>query len=205
MVKEKGTFPNYLLTTSEKNKTEKSGHQSQPSSFIASGMHGATPSVPFLREHKNSFQRHQKENPQMRIRKDFVSEERLRIQEERREQSQQSYSFYKSRRPFRSAEIPSIWRSRNNNEEKHEINYDDIKEQLFVNTADLILIDLNPPSEPTKKTTKTENKKTNKALHRSLGLIMEQEQAHTRLQRNTIPDKASVNGVKSFFDEMNEQ
>ena len=65
----------------------------------------------------------------------------------------------------------------------------------------MILIDLHPSTEIEKKS--TINKKTNKALHRSLGLIMEQEKAHTWTQNERIPQTPVANGVKSFFDEMN--
>ena len=50
---------------------------------------------------------------------------------------------------------------------------------------------------------KRRNKKANKALHRSLGLIMEQEKAHTWTQNERVPQTPTVNGVKSFFDELN--
>ena len=200
MIKGKGSFPNYLLNTSEDAEAEKSGRQSQTTLFVASDMHGATPSVPFLREHKHSFQRYQKENPEARIRKDYISEERIRQREEQREKVAQTHSFYKSRRPFRASEIPSIWGA-SPREEKDKLDYSEIRKQLHVNDADLILVDLNPSTEDEKKS--TINKKTNKALHRSLGLIMEQEKAHTWTHNERVPQTPIVNGVKSFFDEMN--
>ncbi|MGP6146840.1 hypothetical protein [Jeotgalibaca sp. A122] len=202
MVKNKGKFPNYLMNTPDNKEPEKGGLQKQPSSFVASGMHSVTPSVPFLREHKNSFQRHQKENPDMQIRKELASQERIRQREERREKTKQSYAYYKSRRPFRASELPSIWNA-NSREEKRGIDYGEIKEQLYVAPDDLILIDLYPPRE-TEKRPATVNKRTNKALHRSLGLIMEQEQARTWTQRQVVQKPSVTNGVKSFFDEMNE-
>lgn len=202
MPKGKGTFPNYLLNTSNNDETEKSERQSQPTTFVASDMHGATPSVPFLKEHKHSFQRYQKENPEAKIQKDYISEERMRQREENREKAAQVFSFYKSRRPFRASEMPSIWNA-NPREEKGEIDYSEIKEQLYVNDAHLILIDLNPSTEVEKKA--TSSRKSNKALHRSLGLIMEQEQAHTWSQNEVVQQTPLVNGVKSFFDEMTER
>lgn len=202
MVKGKGDFPNYLMNTSGNDETEAGGRQAHSSSFVAADMHGATPSVPFLREHKESFQRYQKENPEMRIRKDYVSEERVRLREERREKTTQSQTFYKSRRPFRATEIPSIWNA-NVREEKRTIDYEELKEQLHVDTADLILLDLNPPTEVKKKPI-PRKEKANKALHRSLGLIMEQEQAHTWTKPKAVPVQTVTSGVKSFFDERHE-
>lgn len=203
MIKGKGTFPNYLLNTSahDEKETEKSERQSQHTTFVASDMHGATPSVPFLREHKHSFQRYQKENPEAKIRKDYISEERKRQREENSEKASQVFSFYKSRRPFRASEIPSIWNT-NPRDEKGSTDYSRIKEQLYVNDADLILVDLNLSTDHEKKS--TVSRKTNKALHRSLGLIMEQEQAHSWSQREIVQQTPISNGVKSFFDEMTE-
>lgn len=205
MVREKGYFPNYLMNDPQQERRNRRDRQAQPSSFVASDMHGVAPSVPFLKEHKNSFQRYQKENPQMRIRKDYISEERLRQREERREQMARAHAFYQSRRPYRATEIPSVWNSNPRAEAKGELDYRTIKEQLRIADDDLILIDLDPPTE-TKEVEKkipASNKKTNKALHRSLGLIMEQEQTNLWSNRKNVPKKPVVSGVKSFFDEMN--
>lgn len=201
------TFPNYLVSKQVGEKQTVKDETTQSSSFIADGLLDATPSVPFLRNGKDLFADHHRDTKQEeQAQKDYFAEEKKRFNKEKWVQKKsQTFSLYKSRRPFKPTEVPSLWNSLSYKEEKAStINYQQIKEELTIPNEDLILLDLNPPKDEEIKKAASEGNpttKTKKALHRSLSGIMEQERIQNNRQSETIrPDKPNYNGFNSFFE-----
>lgn len=208
-------FPNYLITQTDNDQNKEVKETKQADSFIAESMLDATPTIPFLRQSKDSFNDHlfeQKEEEKV-VQKDYFVEEKKRFEKEKRTQaSATSFSLYKSRRPFKPTEVPSLWNSltyRTETDDKQD--YSRLKKELQVADDDLILVDLNPkkqlpPSQTSKPLVQEEVEaelpnKAKKALNRSLLGIMEEEGlANQALANNARPAKPNHSGFHSFFE-----
>lgn len=153
----RNSFPNYLKGEQKMDEPHLK-KEIKESTFVADEKLDTTPSVPFLQDASKLNRREQHE---------LENNRRL------------NYSLYRSRRPFKPTEVPSLWQPKERATVKTDkVNFQRIKEDLYVSDEELILIDTNPPemtpvSQETKKTLKDNT--TNKALNRSLKGIMEQE------------------------------
>lgn len=209
---ETNSFPNYLVNKQEKERTNTEKKQEgTPSPFIADQLLDTRPGVPFLQQNKDAFHQH-RESQKTTYRKNYFAEEKRRFNEEKRREKNSdlpSYALYKSRRPFRATEIPSLWSSLPKRTDA-AIHYEKLKEELFVPTEDLILLDLHPPEdiEDEGNTHEKDERavelppKTKKALNRSLLGIMEQEKYQQSAWKNgdARPQKPSSTGYSSYFD-----
>ena len=208
-------FPNYLITQTDHDQNKEVKEKKQADSFIAEGMLDATPTIPFLRESKYSFNDDpfDKKEEEKVVQKDYFVEEKKRFEKEKRTQANgPSFSLYKSRRPFKPTEVPSLWNSltyRTETDDKQD--YSRLKKELQVADEDLILVDLNPkqagqPPQISKPLVQEEVEaelpnKTKKALNRSLLGIMEEEGlANQALANNARPAKPNHSGFHSFFE-----
>lgn len=133
MVHKRGTFPNYLQKKHDEDiKMRDKEHEPHASAFSAGKLHNTEPSVPFLQQQKDDSKR-----PQL-----HHTEENNRFRRQSTPLSRQTFSFYKSRRPFKPTDYPSVWDTlREEEKQAQAINYGRIKEQLSVSAEDLILIE----------------------------------------------------------------
>lgn len=199
------SFPNYLLTKSDET-TENRAPKS--SSFVADEILDTTPSVPFLRQNKAGLRQPVAKETGSGVEKSYFIKEQKRFNKEKQAyQEQQNWklngTFYQSRRPFKQTEFPSLWSTYDAKKKDQPIDYQTLKSELYVPTEDLILIDLNPPSEePAAQVTESVKRPApKKALHRSLLGIMEQEQLQNNWEnRSKRPEKPDSNGYRSYFD-----
>ena len=129
--------------------------ETKESPFVADETLEMTPSVPYLNKSSK-----------------FDRSGQLETEHNRR----LNHSSYKSRRPFKPTETPSLWQQQKNASLKADnVNFQQIKEALYVSDDELILIDTNPPKITTAATKETKKTFKNRALNRSLKGIMEQE------------------------------
>lgn len=139
------SFPNYLVSDyeDENDTNKKEVNQSEPNSpFIAEDRLDATSAVPFIERNQESFsqRRVQEHAPQS----SHFTEGKRRVDVEKRDSK--SYSFYRSRRPFKLTEVPSLWNV-DFEKKNHTVDYQKIKQELYVPTEELILIEMSPDAK----------------------------------------------------------
>lgn len=200
-------FPNYLLQRTDGRQQEE---RKVPAAFQRKDTRATGNHVPFLESRPNAYRQHQDAVAGEKTRS-AQSEERMIKREERIRSSLPLYARHKSRRPFRPTELPSLWRKQ---EEAPQRDYDmpALKAAMRLLDRDLILLDLNPvpegevASDKGKKaalpgTIGTLKSRPNRALHRSLSGIMEQERVHESRKRERLHLKRNnPDGFSSYFE-----
>lgn len=134
------TFPNYLVSDSEEknDSSYKEINQSEPNSpFIAETVLDATSAVPFIQQNQKSFS-------QRRVQKHLPKSSHFtegKRHADMKKRDSKSYSYYRSRRPFKVTEVPSLWKTDFVEREKDAVDYQTIKQELMVSTEELILLE----------------------------------------------------------------
>ncbi|UJF15180.1 hypothetical protein LZ578_09290 [Jeotgalibaca sp. MA1X17-3] len=137
------SFPNYLVSDSEETNDPfpNEVNQSEPNSpFIAESVLDATSAVPFIQHNQKRFSQHQEKNE--RPKSSHFTEGKRRADMEKRDSK--SYSYYRSRRPFKVTEVPSLWKTDFVERKKQVVDYEKIKQELMVPTEELIFLENTP-------------------------------------------------------------
>ena len=127
------SFPNYLSTDDDY--IEKENNQKDSSFFIAEDLSNNSSAIPFIQQKQETFQE-RREKETIHAKDTFIDNRHQLSIDKKRGRS----SLYKSSRPFKAKEIPSIWKVKSKNE-RPSINYNHIKQELYVPTEELILLD----------------------------------------------------------------
>lgn len=136
-------FPNYLINELEEknNSSPNQVNQSEPNSpFIAENVRNANSAVPFIQQNQKSFSQHREQN-QLPQSSHFTEGKRHTNMEKR---DSKSYAYYRSRRPFKVTEVPSLWKTDFVDKENKLIDYQKIKQELTVSLEELILLEDDP-------------------------------------------------------------
>lgn len=200
-------FPNYLIQRPTLKNQEERHHST---AFNGKEARTGNGQVPFLERKPEAGQQRSKtaENPASRAGQRGMPSPK---KEERTRSSLPVFAQHKSRRPFRPTRLPSTWRKREEQDEQ-EYDFSLLKKELRIAERDLILIDLTPPDEPEPTGQRGgENdlpaanpllrKRPNRALHRSLSGIMEQERVQESRKRDGLRLKRrNEHGYSSYFE-----